>query len=326
MQLQVPQQQSQISIRLDDRMKVHYATADHPSVQLNHRYVTMPSLDFARWKNAGKRTGSNKVTDPSTGQSYHFENDRFYSVNNKLKSTVPVPDDDGGVGQSSHAKLLGRLLNGELIDRKREERSAGPLREFDVDEYRKLKRRAGPGLERDHVPAQSSLKSRNSHLGQSAQRAAAGRGMAIAISRYSHKRHSPTYGGRANHLDTYSDGSTKQKLKRTRYDAIYPASAFHRDAETMLDNNPAAGADGLTQMGAYRLLGRRNAQQHENPAVVGGNVLSQGIDPMAPAMQYAFSDPNKSSFVYGQQPGNRTQGQELSAKQGKRLQRRYSPY
>jgi hypothetical protein len=323
--------QPQISVRLDERGKVHYAKKDDWSTWMKSKYMSMHGPDFAQWKNAGKRKGSNKVTDPSTGQSYHFEGGKFFPVNKKVKSLVPVSDNDGlfGVGKSSHEALLNRFNKGHLVDRERGEREpmpgvpAAPLDEFDVGEYRVLKGRhepvGMPKLERDHSPSASSLEARNNAISLAAGKAAAKQGMTIAISPAAHEEHSPTFRARANADDTLNGETIKRKI----YDANHPASAFERDAEAMLNGHHAPGAARLTQIGAYRTMYRANTRQSANPTVMpGGAVLSQGVNPAVPAMEANHNAATgRYAYVPSQQPGNPTQGQEIIRRFNERLVR-----
>jgi hypothetical protein len=64
-----------VKVRLDDSGKVHYAARDTPAAQAAHRasYMQIPINNFAIWKGAGKRSRSDKVTDPKTGKSYLYK-------------------------------------------------------------------------------------------------------------------------------------------------------------------------------------------------------------------------------------------------------------
>jgi hypothetical protein len=232
------------------------------------------------------------------------------------------------LGTSSHQALLNKLKANKLIDRRRDNQPEDTLREFDVGPYetsvtspaqplkvyRPLPPTHGGGLERDHVPSSKSLKSRN----PAGPKLAARQGMTIAISKDSHKKHSPTHGRARQDTEDLILGQPNP-IKRKDYDSAHPASAFSRDADFMLNrtSNDPNPTHRLTQMGAYRTLFRLNTRVRA-AAMPDTTPGGAGINPYAPAM-IATHVPGPDaddfgSFTYQPDPDpNRTQGNEIAA-------------
>jgi hypothetical protein len=320
-----------VKVRLDELGKVHYATRETAQAQQQHSasYMNIPISSFANWKNAGKRSASDKVTDPTTGKSYAYRKGKFFPIDKKTVSPTAVPDNDQWwpLWKSSHHTLLNKLNSKELIDRKRGNRSNLPLQLFDVGPYEQKvgKYKALPSagaFERDHIPAGSSLESRDAGNKNQAH----AQGMTIAIHKQWHKQFSPTLGGKTQSKDIiFAKGkgaALKPKpIKRKDYDAAHPASAFARDTRSMLDStaplvvaNPAGlqidRTGRLTQMGAYRTLYRMNTRAHASSK-------ARGIDPQAAAMDDASQiipkkGKKKAKVKFTYTPGAGTQGAHIA--------------
>lgn len=263
-----------IRIRIADNGKVHYYGRDDANMRNQHAaaYVDMSVDHFKTWKGAGKRYASRKLTDPVTGLNY---------AKNDATGLFHAYDRTG-------VNNLGPVANvqpnaNSLIDRSRDDRVNGALQPFDVGPYASnvvLHNRTYYALptaygvwnaNNDHVPSGASLSERDGQVAYDT-------GFTIAIPNPEmHRPFSPTYGGRQATRDTMSDGSSSP---RKSYDALRPASAFHRDVDFMLGKTlglDASGAHGtaqptldltkpenrVRQIGAYRTLYRSNTRMHE---------------------------------------------------------------
>jgi hypothetical protein len=301
--------QLHVQVRLDERGKVHYKGRDPAGVYHPNSYMTIPIKDFARWKNAGKRTESKKVTDPVSGQNYIHHNGDFYQFNGKVPLNTPV-------GGALHKDLAKKFARDELIDRKRDDRTAGVLQPFDVGPYgRSVNIPGGRSYSKlpkaawannDHIPSGKSLRLRNPFHGAAAQ--AYAQGMTIAITADAHRRFSPTYGGRQKTRDYPRNAHGPQpRMRRMLHDSLHPTLAFHRDAEAMLEGTRTepgyVGQTRLTQLGAYRTLYRMNTRMHEF-APLG---MSQGVNPKAAAMSFSRHVVQPRSFDYAPLPGSQGQ-------------------
>jgi len=268
--------------------------------------MRMPIHEFARWKNAGKRTPSNKVTDPASGKSYFYENNVFHEFAGKSRG-APV---DAKTQRDLDARFH------ELIDRRRPDRTRGPLAWFDVSPYQSpvslsgryhrplpKARKALPAVN-DHLPSGQAL--RLSDPGAAAM--AYAQGIAIAIPTPFHVDVSPSLAGRQRIRDIEWDGKNPPVRKeRKLFDAERRARAFHRDMEFMLAN--AAWSDRLKQLGGYRTEYRMNTRMHG--AFAGGR---RGVDPKESAMSFTPVDPRDPGkpFLYRPHPAGGTQGERIA--------------
>lgn len=331
----------QMNLRIDDKQKVHLAELDSPNTRTNNKnnYVTMGADDFVSFKNGGKRTGSNKVTDPQTQKHYAYDaqTKKFYEFDKTKPGNKGAP-----VDASQNSALQGRLDKNELVDRSRPERNAkrDEIQPGDVGPYHKdaqpkpgtnlshLKdARADFNMNRDHVPSGESLNRRNPGNKDPYKQ-----GITVAIPDDNlHKPHSVTYGSRQKATDTLA-GPQPTTHARVDYDAKHPASAFNRDMNHLLDKTQgqklAQGHERadtqqkldmtqpdsrLNMIGAYRYAGRTNVKLNEN--VDSG----RGYDPQSPAhsAQIAQTRTSKTSaneqpdFKYTPVPG-KTQGELIS--------------
>jgi hypothetical protein len=309
-----------VQVRIDERGKVHYrgrelaAGVVHPATS----YMTIPIKKFARWKNAGKRTGSNKVTDPVSGQNYIHQGGEFYQLNGKVRAVQPV---NVTHGVATHQALEARFINKELIDRRRANRTGGPLQEFDVGPFKKKvviggraysplpKAKKAWRANNDHIPSGESLNQRNPGNPE-----AYAQGMTIAITADAHRKFSPTYGGRQKTHDIERDalGALRPSMRRVVHDRRHPARAFQRDTEFMLTKtgqDPSYAGQRkrrLRQLGAYRTLYRMNTRMH---AAFGAG---RGVDPQEHAMGITFPTvANPKQFEYAPALGS-TQGQLIA--------------
>lgn len=247
-----------VSFRMDGRGKIHQYQKDgyFAAYQNKGRYVTMNLQDFAAWKNAGKRTPSNKVTDPKTGQNYAFHGGNFYAFDKTQPNNLgqPLKNNSWSMGplgtwKGENDAMKDRFNKGELIDRRRVDRTAGPLEPLDVGTYASpvtINHSRFPVLPKaqgawqannDHIASGESIRQRNPHNAQQAY----DEGLAIAIDNprmhaskeSSHfPSFSPTYGGRQNKMDTEPDGTQRARIDG---DVAHPARAFYRDALMQLE-------------------------------------------------------------------------------------------
>jgi len=347
-----------IWVRMDPHGKVHYQHSDDAAQQSKHHvdYFSIPDDKFAIWKGAGKRTESRKVTDPKTGKSYYHDKTTgtFYHWDRTKTGGQGEEVDNGWLahywGNNSQSRLKARLATGELIDRRRDDRTAksSPLLPFDVGSYSRDVVHKGKTLahrlptadgvwnaNNDHIPSGQSLKDRNQ--GDASQDAYA-EGAVIAIPAQAHKDHSPTYGGRQKTTDQEPGSSGKVGSKRTREsgDADHPGRAVHRDTLYMLDqtkNQDYSGTDGgtldpkhkdklnlnkpesrLRQMGAYRSLYRINVKFHQHLG------QDRGFDPDEAAQEFG-SAPTKAaaSGHVGQFKHHRVEGRS----QGEQIRNKF---
>lgn len=297
----------EVSIRMDGRGKVHQYQKDNyfEAFQNKGRYVTMDLQDFAAWKNAGKRTFSNKVTDPTTGKNYAYHGGNFYEFDKTKPNNLgrALKDNSWGMGylgtwKGENDSMKARLAKGELIDRRRADRIAGVLEPMDVGTYAAPvtighsqfpvlpKAHGAWNANNDHIASGESIKRRNLANPQQAY----DEGLAIAIDNprmhaskeSSHfPSFSPTYGTRQKEMDTEPGGTQRQRIDG---DVAHPARAFYRDALMQVENtvgqNYAAlhathqpkldftqKANQLTLTGAYRYMFKSSGKfnQHLGP-------------------------------------------------------------
>lgn len=263
------------------------------------KFLEMTPANFAIFKSGGKRSGSAKVVDPVTLAKYHYDGTKFFEWNKdrldgKGKDVNNV-NTQALIGQQSEQdKLADKFKKGELVDRRRVDRTSDNLSPFDVGPYKTnvtMAKESNPKLSityqklsgipawtsdsaetnRDHVPSGESLNQRGG-VG------AYDRGFTTAIPNYlMHQTFSPTF-GTDNSLkngmeDVLPDGSTQ---KRVQFDSENPATAFYKDSSYMLDktedqdysaNHPqldlSVPHNRARQIGAYRHMFRRNVRLNE---------------------------------------------------------------
>lgn len=296
--------------------KVNYLanTAAHRQ-QYAGKYIEMKPEMFSTFKNAGKRYGSSKVMDPVTLARYSYDDVKklFHEWDpakgdrrgQAVSTVAPTP---GGV--SANQALLDRLAKGELVDRRRAERTGENLSPFDVGSYatnvalksdsghsrnyQNLKNTpawlAGSAVNRDHAPSGESQNVRGDP-------SAYNQAFAITIPNPEmHQVHSPTFGTDNSHKNGLEDDMEGTTDKRVELDAKYPALAFYRDAHFMLtqtegqDYSASAShawldlskpRNRVRQVGGYRNLHRRNTQIHKRLGA------KRGFDPASPAYEFA---------------------------------------
>ncbi|TJZ76319.1 hypothetical protein [Chitiniphilus eburneus] len=307
-----------VKFRLDDTGKVHYQAKDDTQARTDHaaHYMEMNASDFALFKNAGKRSPSNKVMDPVSGDKYVFDaqQNTFFGYD-KSKAGKRGAEVDASLKQ----ELLGKQQNKQLVDRRREDRTKSgqdTLKPFDVGHYKQApggsrfdvlsgkKEEAGFVSNRDHIPSGASLQLRD---GQSAYN----QGLTIAIpNEVMHRPSSSTYGGRQTTKDTLDSNSPSA---RKSMDSDHSGLAFYRDTTTMLsrtadtDFTQQSGAkhdyldltkpeNRVRQVGAYRTLYRGNTRMYAadqdrgvNPSETGHTVSHAGT-----------SDGRLGAFTYTQ--------------------------
>lgn len=258
----------EVSIRMDGRGKVHQYQRDSyfAAYQNKGRYVTMNLQDFAAWKNAGKRTPSNKVTDPSTGRNYAYHGGNFYEFDktqpNNLGRALKNNSWNMGVGiwKGENDSMKARFARGELIDRRRADRTSAhsPLQPLDVGTYTTpvtighshfpvLPKAHGVwAANNDHIASGESIRQRNPANAQQAY----DEGLAIAIDnprmhgsaeQHNYVSFSPTFGSRQNAQDTEPNGTQRARVAG---DVAHPARAFYRDAMMQIQHVPGQNYSG----------------------------------------------------------------------------------
>lgn len=272
-----------IKFRMDDRGKIHYHARDDAQTQQSATYHTMSAPDFVRYKNAGKRYGSEKFTDTTDMKNYVKRGGQYY-VHQK-----------GGNPQGALAtnqdELKQRFEDGLVIKRSRDDRTGQALQPFDLGHYKKAPtgsrmdalsgKRENFGANRDHVVSGESLKRRAKKANKDAN-AAYDEGLTIAIpNALMHRPSSATYGGRQGTKDTMTTSTGSSTKPRVEQDTLKPAHGFYRDVKTMLDRTTGKNLGGnfdmsqqnnkLTQLGAYRKLFKANIKMNADP--------TRGINP-----------------------------------------------
>lgn len=314
-----------VRFRIGENGKIHYFKRDDAQTQQAHAasYMEMSAQDFSVFKGAGKRYGSNKITDPETMRSYVQHAGTFYEFDKAAPN-------QRGAAAADQQGLAGKQAAGLLLDRSRANRIGGALQPFDVGHYKQ----AAPGsnmdalsgkaenfgANRDHVVSGESLK-RRARAAHADATAAYNQGLTIAIpNNEMHKPHSPTFGGRQSSKDTVGGAQGA----RAAQDAANPALAFHRDVTTMLERtrnqnngNVHAGLDltqannRITQIGAYRKLFKASAKMHAADP-------NRGFNPAAPAYDVVHTpkanEPQKiGTFASVLSPGGGSQGKKLAS-------------
>lgn len=277
-------------------------------------FLEMDPASFAIFKNGGKRSESHKILDPVSLTKYYYDGKNFYDWDAKKlsgKGTAVDTKVPFGQKQSPNDILVEKLKKGELVDRRRDDRSSKILSPFDVGPYKSnvtMEKESDSSLSRtfpkltgieawtskssdtnrDHVPSGESLNQRGGD-------GAYNKGFTIAIpNREMHQPFSPTY-GTDNSLtkgmnDEKDDGSTQ---KRVYFDSENPATAFYKDTSYMLDKTSdmnyssshmdldlSKSVNRARQIGAYRHLFRRNVRLNK----LKGSKF--GIDPSVKGMDY----------------------------------------
>lgn len=267
--------------------------------------------DFARFKNAGKRSGSSKVQDPVTLKKYFYDEGgkQLYDWDKgKGGKGTAVSNVKGLLNTpSENEQLIDRLTKGELVDRRRKDRSSEDLQPFDVGPYTSSvtlgsvtypKLTGIPGwtavgnqVNRDHIPSGESLNQRGDSQ-------AYGQGLTIAIPNpEQHQPFSPTFGidnspGKSGFDDEFGGKS----IKRVLFDRDNPHAAFHRDTRFALESTANQNfssshklldltdpGNRLLQIGGYRKLGRLNVKINQK---LGGK---RGFNPKSPGIDYTHS-------------------------------------
>lgn len=314
--------------------------------QFAGKYLEAEPKDFARFKNAGKRSSSSKVQDPVTLKRYFYDEagkqlhewDKAKPAGKgKAVSIVQGPNK----APSENEELIDRLTKGELVDRRRKDRSSQDLLPFDVGPYKsgvtlgsvtypKLTgipawTPDGADVNRDHIPSGESLNQRGDPQ-------AYNQGLTIAIPNpEQHQPFSPTFGtdnspGKGGFEDDFGGSA----IKRVLFDSQNPQAAFYRDTRFALESTANQNfssshkrldltdtGNRLRQIGGYRKLGRLNVKI--NKKHVGGK---RGFDPGSPGIDYTHSarvlkkgkkttKRQVGKFVYNAVKG-KTQGELLS--------------
>ena len=228
-------------------------------------YVWMDDAEFVEFKNAGKRTASNKWTHRDTGANYYSADGAAFFTDAAMTTAAPAA-----------------ITAADLVDRRRPNRTAAALNQFDVLPYNQAQGFDGPNMQRDHVPSGQSLRRAAGAAGADAAYAG---GHTIAIPTLHHRAFSPTYGGRNNKNDQVVEpGVAPAAINRSQFDSQHPGTALHRDANTMLTRTDGifAGNPRLQQVGGYRYLYKRNVASGRITAPeVGYTTPDDGLQPGA---------------------------------------------
>ncbi|RDS83621.1 hypothetical protein DWU98_04630 [Dyella monticola] len=329
----------EVSFRMDGRGKVHQYQKDSyfAAYQNKGRYVTMNVQDFAAWKNAGKRTFSNKVTDPNTGKNYAYHAGDFYEFDKTQVHNLgrPLKNNSWNMGfgtwKGENDAMKDRFAKGELIDRRRADRVAGPLEPMDVGTYAAPvaighsrfpvlpKAQGAWEANNDHIASGESIKRRNPHNAQQAY----DEGLAIAIDNprmhaskaaSNFASFSPTYGSRQKEMDTEPDSTQRARIEG---DVAHPARAFYRDALMQLHGAPGQDYSALhhvhqpklnftqkssqfTLTGAYRYMFKSSGKFNQHLGA------GRGFNPDDPGHEVQQL-PNRE-FKYSQPNPAKTQG------------------
>jgi hypothetical protein len=277
--------------------------------------------------------------------AYHEQKKQFYEWDRSQKSSrgTPISTQPGfGNSPSLNQQLIDRLTKGELVDRRRTDRTQEDLSPFDVGPYKsnltltsstdpnvnrtypKLSgipawTSKGREVNRDHVPSGESLNQRG-------DTGAYNQGLTIAIPNPEfHVPFSPTYGTDNSKTKGMLDRYKKKDIRRVKFDTQYPHTAFYRDTKFMLDKtenqdfssghkrlNLTQRHNRLRQLGGYRKLGRLNVKINKQ---LGGG---RGFDPSSLAVDFKAKHRRKASnrrrvghFKYFDVKG-KTQGQLIS--------------
>ena len=341
--------------------KIEYLPNTAPNrVQHAGKFLEMDPANFAIFKNGGKRSESAKVVDPVTLTKYHYDGKHFHewdksllSGKGKLLSNKPT----FGQIKSEQDLLAEKLKNGELVDRRRDDRTSENLSPFDVGPYKTnvtMERESDSTLSRtfpklsgidawtsdsmetnrDHVPSGESLNQRGGT-------GAYDRGFTIAIPNYlMHQPFSPTFGSDNSVTkgmdDELPDGS---KQKRVLFDSENPSAAFHKDTSYMLDKTSEQDYSAnhahldLTkprnrarQVGAYRHLYRRNVRLNQiRGGKFGVNHKAAGMDfvvkPRVIKKKTKKMTKREGAFAYSHVKG-KTQGELIANMLAEKLRRK----
>ncbi|CAJ0819092.1 DUF4157 domain-containing protein [Ralstonia flaminis] len=281
------------------------------------KYYEMEPDMFSVFKSAGKRGASTKIMDPTTLEKYSYDDvaKQFFtwdkSKDNRRGAKISATAPSGGA--SPNAALIDKLNKGELLDRRRDDRSSEDLSPFDVGPYKSnvtMDSDSMTGVERtypklsgisawttscqdvnrDHLPSGESLKQRGD--GQ-----AYNQGFTIAIPNPEmHQPHSPTFGTDNSHNNGIDDVMGGTSMKRVKTDANYPALAAYRDMDFMLTQTKGQDysvsgqhsyldltkpVNRLRQIGSYRNLHHRNTQIFKRKGA------KRGFDPGVPGYVYS---------------------------------------
>ena len=306
-----------IKFRIDAEGKIRYETREDATARQQHAnaYMSMDPKDFATFKNAGKRYGSNKLTDVATMQSYVHHGGQYY----KFDKTKDGNRGDLVQDQGAITKLH---TSGGLLDRSRTDRTTQNLAPFDVGHYQSKPvgskmdvmstKSENFGANRDHVTSGESLRQRGGDIAYK-------QGLTIAIpNNEMHMPHSATYGGRQGSKDKV--GGVEKK--RVEHDALHPTLAFHRDADTMLSRTKNGNYghvhasldltkpdNRVKQVGAYRTLYRGNVKMFKADN-------TRGVDPGVQAHDFVHTPkPNGKigKFSSTQTTGNVSQGTKIAS-------------
>jgi hypothetical protein len=308
------------------------------------QYLEMAPQDFALFKNSGKRTASPKIMDPVTLEKYAFDESaqQFYawdpSQSNRRGAAISLLPGFGNT-PSQNQQLLDRLHQGEIVDRRRADRTGESLMPFDVGPYKQavsLPKATDPSVSRsyqqltgitawtaqgrevnrDHIPSGESLNQRGDP-------GAYNQGITIAIPNPEmHVPYSPTYGSDNSPSKGMQDEYQGQMQRRVLLDRDSPAAAAYRDTSFMLSStenqdfssshkrlNLTKPKNQLRQLGGYRELYRLNVKLNAHLG------KKRGLDPGVPAIdlkhqmrQKAASRRRTGKFQYIDVSG-KTQGQ-----------------
>jgi hypothetical protein len=331
--------------RISDTGKFEYLGNTAPNrQQYAGQYLEMAPQDFALFKNSGKRTASPKIMDPVTLEKYAFDESaqQFYawdpSQSNRRGAAISLLPGFGNT-PSQNQQLLDRLHQGEIVDRRRADRTGESLMPFDVGPYKQavsLPKATDPSVSRsyqqltgitawtaqgrevnrDHIPSGESLNQRGDP-------GAYNQGITIAIPNPEmHVPYSPTYGSDNSPSKGMQDEYQGQMQRRVLLDRDSPAAAAYRDTSFMLSStenqdfssshkrlNLTKPKNQLRQLGGYRELYRLNVKLNAHLG------KKRGLDPGVPAIdlkhqmrQKAASRRRTGKFQYIDVSG-KTQGQ-----------------
>jgi Domain of unknown function (DUF4157) len=333
-----------VLFNFDENGKVIYLgnTAQNRLNNVGKYYEAKPE-DFATFKSSGKRTASPKVLDPVSLKRYAYDETgkQFYEWDRKKSNRrgQAIDTTQGLLGAPSpNDELVDRLTKGELVDRRRDDRTKSDLLPFDVGPYKNqltLPSESHPSesvtyqsltginawqngnlVNRDHVPSGESLNQRGDS-------SAYNQGVTITIPNPEfHVPFSPTYGTDNSLSKGALDEYGGSQIRRLLFDKDNPQAAAYRDTKFQFDSteNQDFSSSGhshldltqpenrLRQIGAYRKLNRLNAKLNKKYGA------RRGFDPSSKAIDFKAEKRKKKSnkrrvgyFKYTDVP-NKTQG------------------
>jgi hypothetical protein len=303
-----------VLFRINENGKVEYlANTAQNRLTYAGKYLEQSPADFHLFKSGGKRSSSSKVMDPVTLQRYFYDEagGQFYEWDAKTAGKGKAVSTTAGPSNapSANQQLLDRLTKGELVDRRRKDRSNEDLQPFDVGTYKSNitlpsethpKRSVtvpkltgipawtpkGGDVNRDHIPSGESLNQRGDS-------GAYNQGITIAIPNPEfHLPFSPTFGTDNSTSKGYQDDYGGTQIRRIHFDKDNSGTAAFRDTQFILNSTEnqdfstghsfldlTKQENRLRQLGGYRRLNRLNVKLHKKYG------SQRGFDPKAKAIR-----------------------------------------